>query len=119
MVLELRLEVRSQQLKVVCKSDEKRSVNLEINLLDFNKFIGVAANGGADLRPVARSYGGGGARLDAFESEGFETSLAISISLNQGLDIIARGGVVTRFDFGLEVGREAFWEGNGEGVHGV
>jgi hypothetical protein len=79
----------------------------------------VVANGGADLRPVIRSHGGGGARLDTFESEGFKTSLAIAIGLDESLDIIARGGVVTGFDLGLEVGGEAFWEGDREGVHGV
>jgi hypothetical protein len=34
----------------------------------------VVANGGADLRPVIRSHGGGGARLDTFESKGFRRS---------------------------------------------
>jgi hypothetical protein len=88
-------------------------------LLDFNKFIGVAANGGADLRPVARSHEGGRARLHTFESESFKTSLAISIGLNQGLDVVARGGVVTGFDLGLEVSGEVFGKGDGDGVHGV
>jgi hypothetical protein len=54
--------------------------------------------------------------LDTFEGEGFE---AIAIGLNQGLDIIARGVIVTGFDLGLEVGGEVFGEGDGEGVHGV
>ena len=38
--------------------------------------------------------------------------------LNQCLDIIARGRVVTGFDLGLEVGGEVFGKGDGEGVHG-
>jgi hypothetical protein len=57
--------------------------------------------------------------LDAFKGKSFETSLAIAIGLNQSLDIITRGGVVTEFDLGLEVGGEVFGEGDGEGVPSV
>jgi hypothetical protein len=78
----------------------------------------VLADGGADLHPVVRGHRGGGAGLDAFEGEGFEAILAIAIGLDQGLDIIARGGVVTGFDLDLEVGGEVFGESDGEGVHG-
>jgi hypothetical protein len=56
--------------------------------------------------------------LETFKGESFEAVLAISIGLNQSLDIIARGGVVTGFDLGLEVGGKVFGKGDGEGVHG-
>lgn len=79
----------------------------------------VLANGGADVRPVVWGHRGGGTGLNAFEGKGFKSGLAIVIGLNQGLDIIARGGVVPGFDLGLEVGGEVFGEGDGEGVHGV
>jgi hypothetical protein len=71
------------------------------------------------MRPVVWSYVGGGARLDTFEGESFEPRLAVAIGLNQGLDIIARSGIVTGFDLGLEVGGEVFRKGDGEGVHDV
>lgn len=44
--------------------------------------------------------------------------MLVLVLLDEGLDVVAGGGVVSSGDFGFEVGGEGFGEADGDCVHG-
>lgn len=79
-------------------------------------------DGAADVVPVVLGHGGGWSGVDALKGEGFETIelgfVLGLILLEEGLDVVAGGGIVFGGEFGLEVDGEVFGEADGDGAHG-
>jgi hypothetical protein len=67
----------------------------------------VLANLGADVAPVVAGHGGSGG-VEGLEEFGFELSFAGEVFDDEGLDVVAEGGVLLGSDLGLEVGSEVF-----------
>jgi hypothetical protein len=67
----------------------------------------VLADLGADVAPVVASYRGSGG-VEGLEEFGFELSFAGEVFDDEGLNVVAEGGVLPGSDLGLEVGGEVF-----------